>query len=35
VAFQQTRLRRMGRRLSGIWLWLVPDRLWKRCGPKT
>lgn len=34
VAFQNTRIRPIGRRLAGTLLWLVSDWLWRWCLPK-
>lgn len=35
VAFQNTRVRPMGRNVLGTLLWLVTDRLWRWCLPRT
>jgi uncharacterized protein (TIGR02246 family) len=35
VAFQNTRVRPIGRNASGTLLWLVSDRLWRWCLPKS
>jgi uncharacterized protein (TIGR02246 family) len=35
VAFQNTRVRPIGRSVLGTLLWLVSDRLWRWCLPKS
>ncbi|MCS6288680.1 MAG: SgcJ/EcaC family oxidoreductase [Nitrospira sp.] len=34
VAFQNTRIRPIGRNVTGTLLWLLSDWLWRVCGPK-
>jgi uncharacterized protein (TIGR02246 family) len=35
VTFQNTRVRPIGRSVSGTLLWLISDRFWKWCLPKS
>lgn len=34
AAFQNTRVRPMGRNVGGIFVWLLSDRLWRALGPR-